>query len=176
MNVSKNLNERQMQQLHDLIQTNISAFSINGQIGKTSIVEHDIELVDQAKPHVELVRRRPPLHTTETSRQIKEMLEQGIVERCESSWASAYVVVRKKSGDSRICIDFRKLNEVTKKSSYRLPNIEDCLEPLIGNCYFSQLNLASGFCQIPLSERDKPLTSFRTEDEQFQFRRMSFGL
>lgn len=104
------------------------------------------------------------------------MLKQNVIERSDSPWASAYVVVKKKTGDLRICIDFRRLNDVTKKCSYPLPNAEDCLEPLGGNIYFSQLDLASGYWQIPLSDRAKELTSFRSEDGQFHFLKMPFGL
>lgn len=83
---------------------------------------------------------------------------------------------KKKSGEMRLCIDFRRLNELTKKSVHPLLNIEYCVETLAGKKFFSQLDMASGFWQLPLSERSRELTAFRTEDRQYQFRRMPFGL
>lgn len=174
--ISSDLTNHQIKDLEILFSKKIDAFSINGSIGETNVVIHDIELEPNSVPHAERLRRRPLSYKLETSKQITKMLQEGIIEKCESPWAAAYVVVKKKNGELRICIDFRKLNLVTKKSSYPLPNIEDCLEPLTGNTFFSQLDLASGFWQIPISEKAKPLTSFRTEDGQFQFRRMPFGL
>lgn len=174
--VGDSLNETQRDELHSLICNHIDAFSVAGELGSTNIIEHDIELLPNAKPIVEPLRRRPQIHKDETRKQVQEMLQKGVIERSDSPWASAYVVVKKKTGDLRICIDFRRLNDVTKKCSYPLPNAEDCLEPLAGNVYFTQLDLASGYWQIPLSERSKELTSFRTEDGQFHFLKMPFGL
>lgn len=94
-----------------------------------------------------------------------------IIEKSDSPWAAAYVVVKKKTREFRICIDFRRLNEMIKKSSHPLPIIENCLEPLAGNEFFSQLDLASGFWQIPLSKRARELTAFRTEDGLFHFKK-----
>lgn len=176
VNVGENLNKFQISDLAKIISNYQDAFSINGSLGLTNLMKHDIELLPEAKPVVERLRRRPKLHKDETSKQIKNMLEQGVIESSESPWASAYVVVKKKTGDYRICIDFRKLNDATKKSSYPLPNIEDCLEPLSGNNLFTQLDLCSGFWQIGLTDRARELTSFRTEEGQFQFLRMPFGL
>ena len=90
------------------------AFSTQGELGRTNILEHDIELVQDAKPFVEPLRRRPKAHKDETRRQIQEMLEKRVIEESQSPWASAYVLVKKKSGEMRLCVDFRKLNEVTK--------------------------------------------------------------
>lgn len=83
---------------------------------------------------------------------------------------------KKKCGDMRLCADFRKLNEQTRKNVYPLPNIEDCLEPLCGNRYFSTLDLASGYWQISMAKEAREKTAFRTEDGHFQFCRMPFGL
>lgn len=170
------LEESQVTELIELIKTHISAFSIKGELGETNVLEHDIELVEGAKPYVEPLRRRPQLHKEEIKKQVKEMLDKGVIETSNSPWASSYVIVKKKTGDLRVCIDFRRLNDVTKKTSYPLPNTDDCLEPLSGNIFYSQLDLASGFWQIPLSSRAKELTAFRTEDGLYQFRRMPFGL
>lgn len=84
--------------------------------------------------------------------------------------------MRKKSGELGICLDIRRLNAQTVKSSYPLPYVEDFLEPLGGNTLYSQLDLGSGYWQIPVAERSRDLTGFRTEEGQFRFKRMPFGL
>lgn len=104
------------------------------------------------------------------------MLEKGIIEESESPWASAYVLARKKNGEYRLCVDFRKLNAKTKKLAYPLPIVDDCLETLAGKRFFTQLDFASGFWQLPLAKESRELTAFRTEDGLFQYRRMPFGL
>lgn len=76
----------------------------------------------------------------------------------------------------RLCVDFRKQNEMTKKCVYPLPNMNDCVETLAGNKLFSQLDMAGIFWQLLSSQLAKELTAFRTEDGQFQFTRMPFGL
>ena len=100
----------------------------------------------------------------------------GIIEPSVSPWAAAYVLVRKKTGEIRLCIDFRRLNEQTKKNQYPLPLIEDCLEPLRGNKFFYQLDLASGYWQIKMAQEAREKTASRTEEGHFQFQRMPFGL
>lgn len=122
------------------------------------------------------MRRRPQMHRQETSRQVEKMLADGIIEPSSSPWASAYVVVQKQTGEYRICIDYRKLNSLTKKYPYPSPNLEQCLETLAGKRFFSSFDLASGYWQLPMAETSKPLTAFRCEDGHFQFRRMPFGL
>lgn len=94
-----------------------------------------------SKPHAEPLRRRPITHVLETKRQIQEMLEKGIIEPSNGQWAAAYVVVKKKTGDLRICIDFRQLNKVTKKCSYPLPNVFDCRDRLACKATRTLMNL-----------------------------------
>ena len=170
------LNSEQIQDLSELLSKYKEAFSIAGEIGTTNILEHKIELVEGAKPFAEPLRRRPQAHIEETRRQVKQMLDDGIIEPTDSPWASAYVLVSKKTGDWRLCVDFRKLNDLTKKSVYPLPNIEDCLDSIAGKKIFSQMDFAAGFWQIPMEASSKELTAFRTEDGLFQFNRMPFGL
>ena len=175
-NVGAELSDAQLKQLLELLSNYQDAFSVNGSIGLTDLAEHEIELLEGAKPFVEPLRRRAQAQVLETRRQIKQMLKDGIIEESSSPWASAYVLAKKKTGDYRLCIDFRKLNEVTKKMVYPLPNIEDCLESLAGKAYFSQLDFTSGFWQIPMAAKSRELTAFRTEDGLFHFKRMPFGL
>lgn len=174
--IGDNLSEDQIEQPKCVLDMHQEAFSLFGELGCTNALEHDIELTGNAKPHAEPLRRRPVVHRNETRQQVRKMLEQGVIEESSSPWAAAYVLAKKKSGELRLCIDFRKLDDVTKKNVYPLPNIEDCIESLAGKKFFSQLDMASGFWQLPLTQRAREMTAFRTEDGHFQFTRMRFGL
>ena len=176
VNVGSQLTAEQIEQLSTVLQANKNAFSLNGEIGVTDVHYHEIELLPNAEPFAEPLRRRALVQIEETRKQVNKMLDEGIIEESDSPWASAYVLARKKNGEYRLCIDFRKLNLMTKKTVYPLPNIEECLETLSGKTYFSQLDFASGFWQIPMHENSREMTAFRTEDGLFQFKRMPFGL
>ena len=90
------------------------------------------------------------------------MLEQGVIEPSASPWSSPILLVRKKDGSIRFCIDFRKLNSVTRKDAYPLPRIDECLESLGGSRWFFTLDLASGYWQCEVAEADRPKTAFST--------------
>lgn len=108
--IGDELSETQVNELRRLLARHVSAFSVNGRIGETNLIEHSIELMEGAQPVVEPLRRRPLKHRQECERQVAKMLQDGIIEHSSSPWAAAYVVVKKKTGDARICIDFRRLN------------------------------------------------------------------
>ena len=109
--------------------------------------------------------------------QLKKMLDEGIVRPSSSPWASPLVMVKKKDGTLRFCIDFRKLNDVTIKVAHPLPRIDDTLEALKGAKYFSTLDLKSGDWQVPIKEEHRSKTAFRTSSGQlYKFNRLPFGL
>ncbi|XP_032682493.1 uncharacterized protein K02A2.6-like [Odontomachus brunneus] len=111
------------------------------------------------------------------NKEVEEMLKEGIIETSQSAWSSPVVVVKKKDGKHRFCIDFRKLNEVTEKDAYPLPHITETLDKLRGAKYLSTLDLKSGYWQIPLSPSSRPLTAFTVPGKGLlQFRVMPFGL
>lgn len=174
--VGDDLTTEQIGDLKNVLTRNINAFSLGGEIGLAKIFEHSIELVPDAKPFAEPVRRHPRVHVDEANAQVQDMLRKGIIEESSSPWASEYVMVPKKTGEWRMCIDYRRLNSITKKNSYPLPNIEDCLEALAGKAYYSKLDFASGYWQMPIEEKSKELTAFRTGEGLYQFRVMPFGL
>ena len=104
------------------------------------------------------------------------MLEKKIIEPSASPWASPVVLVKKKDGTTRFCIDFRKLNDLTQKDAYPLPRIDAMLDTLHGPKWFTTLDLMSGYWQVEMQEADRPKTAFGTTEGLFQFRVMPFGL
>ena len=104
------------------------------------------------------------------------MLDRGVIEPCQSSWASPVVLVTKKDGSTRFCMDYRKVNEVTRKDAYPLPRIDDTLNVLRGSQYFSTLDLYSGYWQVKMDSKDIDKTAFVTRQGLFRFTVMPFGL
>ena len=104
------------------------------------------------------------------------MQEKDVIEPSASPWASPIVLVRKKDGSTRFCVDYRKLNSVSRKDAYPLPRIDDTLDTLAGAQWFSTLDLISGYWQVEVDPRDRPKTAFCTTEGLFQFKVMPFGL
>ena len=144
-------------------------------LGRTKLARHQINTGPHA-PIRQAARRLPFHKQEEASKEIDEMLFAGIIEPSNSPWSSPIVLVKKKDGSLRFCIDFRRLNDITVKDSYPLPRIDDTLDMLGGANYFSTLDLASGYWQIEMGEEDKPKTAFATHRGLFQFSVMPFGL
>ncbi|GMF30451.1 unnamed protein product [Phytophthora fragariaefolia] len=104
------------------------------------------------------------------------MLSAGVIEPGESAWGFPVVLVRKKDGSVRFCVDYRALNSITHKDVYPLPRIEEKLESLGGARLFTTLELRSGYWQIRVAEEDRDKTVFMTKSGLYRFRRMPFGL
>ena len=153
-------------------------FAVDGQKpGRTSETEHRIDLIPVTKPF-KLPARRVPMHMqSEVDKEIDSMLQQDIIEPSQSDFSSPPVLVRKKDGSLRFCVDYRKLNQVTVKDSYPLPRIEEALDSITPRCrYFSTLDLAMGYHHVPIRVEDKEKTAFSTRRGLFQFKVMPFGL
>lgn len=107
---------------------------------------------------------------------LQELLQAGVIRESDSSFSSPIVVVRKKNGDVRLCIDYRKLNLQTVKDAYALPNLEEAFSTLTGSKWFSVLDLKSDYYQIEVEEADKPKTAFVCPMGFWEFNRMPQGV
>ena len=109
--------------------------------------------------------------------QVQQMLASNVIRPSNSPWASLVVMVRKKDGSLCFCVDFRQLNAATVKDAHPLPRIDDLLDTLHGARWFSTLDFKSGYWQVPITERDKTKTAFRTSSGQlYEFNQVPFGL
>ena len=169
-------------EIQDLCEEFNDIFRLQGdRLNAVDICKHTIPTPGIHRPVTLKAYRLPHQHQEEISKQIDSMLEQDIISPSSSPWNFPVVVVPKKvdaSGQKkwRICIDFRRLNDITVGDSYPLPNIQDILDKLGRARYFSALDCASGYWQIKLDENDKCKTAFSTREGHFEFNRMPFGL
>ena len=104
------------------------------------------------------------------------MLEDGVIVESNSSWGAPIVLVKKKDGMTRLCVDFQRLNSLTALDTYPMPHIEELIDKLGGATYLTTLDLARGYWQVPIAENAKEKTAFVTPHGLFQFEVMPFGL
>ena len=102
----------------------------------------------------------PFAYAAEQKGAIEDLLKKGVIQKIVSPWASPIVLVRKKNGSMRPCVDYRKVNALVKPDGFPLPRIQDCLDAVSGAHLFSSFDLTSGYFQIPLKKEDIPKTSF----------------
>ncbi|UYV78188.1 hypothetical protein LAZ67_16000412, partial [Cordylochernes scorpioides] len=144
-------------------------------IKPTSTVKHKINTGDQSP-----IKQRPyrvaPSERRLIQDEVNKMIENHIVKPSESPWSSPVILVRKKDGTWRFCVDYRRLNKITKNDVYPLPRIDDALDSLAGSSYFSTMDLRSGYWQIEVDEKDREKTAFITPDGLYEFQVMPFGL
>lgn len=158
-----------------LIQHGSCFASSTKELGLTNLAEMNIKLTTD-KP----VFRRPyrlPHHELEVVRsKVKDLLDAGIIRESDSEFASPVVLVKKKNGDMRLCVDYRSLNAITVKDRYPLPIIDDELSKLAGNSYFSSCDLTQSYHQVPVAPDSIRKTAFITPDSQYEYLRVPFGL
>jgi len=175
--LKENLRTEQVEEVESVLTRWKCVFSQHDlDLGHTSGVTHKIKLTDDI-PFKERHRRIPPNMVEEVRSHIREMLDLGVIRRSESPYASGVVLVRKKNGELRFCVDLRKLNTKTVKDAYALPRIEETLDTLKGACWFSVLDLKSSYWQVEIAEEDKHKTAFTVGPLGFfECNRMPFGL
>ncbi len=144
-------------------------------LGCTHLTEHMID-TGNSPPIKQHPHRTPIALANEEKAEIEKLQTQGIIEESTSPWASPIVLVKKKNGKLRLCVDYRKVNAVTTKDAYPLPRTQDCLDAMSNATIFSTLDMTSGYNQIPVREGDIQKTAFITKHGLFQYKTMPFGL
>lgn len=174
--IAKTLNDEQKNQLQNLLRKFQDTFHGGSERQKCKIkVKHKINTGDHPA-----ISQRPyrvsPSERRIINDEVESMLNRDIIQPSESPWSSPVVLVRKKDGSWRFCVDYRRLNKITKKDVYPLPRIDDTLDCLKGAQYFSSMDLYSGYWQIEVDENDREKTAFITSEGLYEFKVMPFGL
>ena len=152
------------------------AFSLEeGERGETQLVQLEIDM-RSSQPIKPQPRRMPFAVREEVSKQLRKMQQAGMIQPSKSSWASPVVLVKKRDGSHRFCLDYRALNTVTKQDTFPLPRVDDLLDQLGKTRYLSSLDLASGYWQIRVHPESQPKTAFVTHQGLHEFKVMPFGL
>ncbi|GBC54530.2 retroviral-like aspartic protease 1 [Rhizophagus irregularis DAOM 181602=DAOM 197198] len=172
----KDLEKLQEKELKDLVKE-YEDICIYGdkKISKTNIVKCNIRLKDEM-PINQKAYRESTENREIIKREIDKMLKEEIIQESCSPWSSPVVIVNKKTGDKRFCIDFRKINQITITDAYPLPRIDDLLEKFRVAKWFTTIDLASGYWQIEMKEEDKEKTAFICSQGLYEFNVMPFGL
>ena len=171
-----NLTAAQSSTLADVLIEYADVFSKSDtDLGCFSEIQHHVD-TGAAKPIRQKMRRTPINFESEEKDHLDSLLSIGVIQPSSSDWASPPVLVRKKDGKVRWCIDYRALNNVTVKDAYPLPNISECLDSLGDAKFFSTLDMSSGYYQIEIAEEDRAKTAFLTKYGLFEHSRMPFGL
>lgn len=153
---------------------NSFAFTTN-ELGCTSLIEMKIRTTTDQPVYVKPYRLSFKENEI-VNRKVQDLIEAGIVRESVSDYASPVVLVKKKGGDYRLCVDYRALNARTVKDRFPLPHIDDQVARLSGKIYFTTLDLAQGYYQVPMALDSVKKTAFVTPSGQFEFLKMPFGL
>jgi hypothetical protein len=174
--VDDSISEDVRRQLRRLLSGFSSVFSTgDNDLGRTAVTKHEIHTGD-ARPIRQPLRRHPPAHAVAIKEHVEAMLQQGVIEKAQSPWASNIVLVRKKDGSLRCCVDYRQLNKVTTKDAYPLPRIDVCLDTMSGAQWFSTFDFRSSYHQVEVQPEDTDKTAFICREGLFKFITMPFGL
>ena len=144
-------------------------------LGSTPLLEHAIE--NHGPPLRQPYRRQNPTVRREEMAQVQQMLSSKVIRPSNSPWSSPVMMVQKKDGSLRFCVDLRQLNAATVNDAHPWPKIDDLLDALHGAKWFSTLDFKSGYWQVHITEQDKVKTAFRTSSRQlFEFNQVPFGV
>jgi len=158
------------------ILTNYSSVFSKGEydLGWTDLVTHRIDTGNH-RPVRQQLRRYPPAHLEAIDEHLDCMLKQGVIEPAASPWASNVVLAKKADGSLRCCIDFRQVNDHTRKDAYPLSRTAQCLDAMNGSFWYSTFDLRCGFLQVKVDPADADKTAFITRRGMFRFNTMPFG-
>lgn len=176
IDVSSDLSFCQQRALRALLLEYAPCFASSSKVRQTSITKHRILTSDDARPIRQQPYRISAKEREAIRTQVQEMLNDDVIQPSKSPWSSPVVLVKKKDGTLRFCVDYRKLNDITKKDVYPLPRIDDSLDRLRNAKFFSSIDLKSGYWQIEVDERDREKTAFVTPDGLYEFKVLPFGL
>ena len=144
-------------------------------LGRANLIGHQID-IDIARPIKQKPRRTSPSKHVEIERQVEDLLQRGVVKKSDSPWSSPVVLVTKKDGSQRFCTDYRLVNAATVKDAYPLPRTDDSLSALSGAKWFSTLELASVYWQVPMDPVSSDKAAFVTSSGLYGWIVMPFGL
>ena len=172
----QNLSQEQTAKFKDFVLHHQGNFAKPGEVGRTNFGSHKIKLKDET-PIKDAPRRIPIFKRDILDEEVKRLEEKGLIEKSNSPWSAQTVLVMKKDGSWRLCVDYRKLNEKTIKDAYPIPRINDNLDALSGSHWFTSLDCDMAYHQVPLAEEDKEKTAFATpRGGLYQYVTMPFGL
>ena len=172
---ASDLTEVEKERFLQLLLEYADIFAEDGELGRTDKIKHNID-TGNAQPIRQPVRRLPVCHKGGLKSLLNEMEEKEVIRPSHSPWASPIVLVCKKDGSQRFCVDYQKLNAVTWKDAYPIPRIDDTLDTLSGSWWFSTLDMVSGYWQVEVGEQDREKTAFCTPYGLYEFNVMPFGL
>lgn len=152
------------------------ACSGEGNLGKTSLIEHEIELIEGAKMKEFPMYRYSPKIWEKIEEELERWKRLDVIEECITEYSSPLVPVKKASGKIRVCLDLRRINTITKKDAYPMRNMSEIFHRLQKAKYFSVVDLKDAYFQIPLKNNSRNFTAFRTPKGLFRFKVMPFGL
>ncbi|UYV69788.1 hypothetical protein LAZ67_7000732, partial [Cordylochernes scorpioides] len=171
--INENLAYKEKEQLKQVLEKYEDLFSSG--LGRSNLAKHRID-TEGAKP----IKHKPYRVSAKEREIIKEpideMLRDGIIRSSSSPWSFPVILVKKRDGKYRFCVDYRKLNDVTVKDVYPIPRVDEVLDTLQGSKYFSAIDLKSGYWQVEVEEKDKEKTAFTTAHGLYEFNVMPFGL
>lgn len=176
LNRQQEVKEHGVQELRDILQEFATLFSEPQGLPPRRACDHAIQLLAGAQPFRLRPYRYTPDQIDKIEKQVKEMLEKGIIQYSSSPFASPELLVKKKDGEWRLCVDYRKLNAYTVKNKFPMPIIDEILDELFGATVFSKLDHRSGYHQIRIKQGDEYKTAFQTHNGHYEYKVMSFGL
>ncbi|UYV77620.1 hypothetical protein LAZ67_15001754 [Cordylochernes scorpioides] len=165
--INENLSYKEKEQLKQVLEKYADLFSSG--LGRSNLAKPRID-TEGAKPIKHKQYRVSAKEREIIKEQIDEMLRDGIIRPSSSPWSFPVILVKKRDGKYRFCVDYRKLNDVTVKDVYPIPRIDEVLDTLQGSKYFSAIDLKSGYWQVEVEEKDKEKTAFTRAHGLYEFK------